>query len=102
MRSADEFLQCIELLLLPLRNRLRSLDLFLLSQDLLLLLRRERLRSSELVLLLFNLRLLLFNRVDEDGRELIVFDAFDLALCVTKREQRLDLLDFFKIGRAHV
>ena len=49
MRTADELLQGIELLLLPLRNGLRSLDLFLLSQDMFLLLRRERLRSRELL-----------------------------------------------------
>ena len=95
MRTADELLQCVELLLLPPRNCLRSFHLFLLSQDLLLLSRCQRLRSLELVLLLLNLGLLFFEGVDEDGGELIVFDAFDLAFRVAEGQQRLDLLDFF-------
>src|SRR5438270_12004791 len=95
MRAADEFLQGIELLLLPLRNGLRSLDLFLLSQDMFLLLRRERLRSRELFLLLLNLRLLFFERIDEDDAEPVVAHAFYLAFVVTEREERRDLLNFF-------
>jgi hypothetical protein len=67
------------------------------------LLRRERraflarlvFLKLELFLLLFDLYLLLFESVDEDGRKLIVFDAFDLALCVAEGQPRLDLLDFF-------
>jgi hypothetical protein len=37
--------------------------------------------------------LLLFYRVDEEGGELIVSDAFDLAFVVAKGEQRLDLFN---------
>ena len=96
MRSADDFLQCIELLLLPLRNGLRSLDLFLLSQDMFLLLRRERLRSRELLLLLLNLRLLFFEGVDEEDAEPVVAHAFDLAFVITEGEERRDPFNFFR------
>jgi len=40
--------------------------------------------AAHQLLLLFDLCLLLFYRVDEDGRELVVSDAFDLALLLRK------------------
>ena len=46
-------------------------------------------------LLLFQLRLLFLKSVDEKCGELIVFDAFDLALVVAGRQQRFDLRDLF-------
>src|SRR5437763_32096 len=56
---------------------------------------------TDLLLLLFDERLLLFEGVDENGRELIVSDPFNLPLSISKGEQRLDLLHFF-CGQADV
>ena len=81
MPTTDQLLQGVELLLLLL-----NLSLLLFDQLLLLL---------DLCVLLLKLRLLLFESVNEDGGELIVFDAFDLAFRVAKGEQWLDLLNFF-------
>ena len=47
-------------------------------------------------LLLFDLRLLFLDGVDEDGGELIVFDAFNLVVLVFESEQRLDLCHLFR------
>ena len=73
MRSAHQLLQSIEF---PLLRRERRA---LLSRLLFL--------TLELFLLPFDLRLLFFERVDEDGGELIVFDAFDLAVRVAECQQ---------------
>ena len=43
-----------------------------------------------------DLRLLLFEGIDEDSGELIVFDTFDLAFVVPKCQQRLDLRHLFR------
>ena len=48
------------------------------------------------LLLLLDLLLLLFDRIDEGGRDLSVFHAFDFASVVARRQQRLDFLDFFR------
>src|SRR5207302_6356820 len=71
-RSAYKFLQSVQLLLLPNSQCLLTFNQFS---------------------LLLNLCLLLFESVDENGRELIVLDAFDLTLRIAEREQRLDLLN---------
>ena len=52
------------------------------------------LQLLDLLLLFANLLLLFFEGVDEDGGELIVLDAFDIAFRVAKRQQRLDLFHF--------
>ena len=51
---------------------------------------------GDLMMMMFDLRLLLFEGVDEYGGELTVFDAFDLAFVIAKREQRLYLLYFLR------
>src|SRR5260370_26718748 len=55
-----------------------------------------RLELGVFLLLLFDLCLLFLDGVDEDGGKLIVLDALDLAFVVAEREQRFDLLNFFR------
>src|SRR5260370_27936082 len=81
MRAAHQLLQSVEFSLLRREHRALLSRLLFLTLDLLLL-------TLELFLLLFDLCLLFFEGVDEDGRELIVFDAFDLAFRVAKGKQR--------------
>ena len=48
------------------------------------------------LLQLFDLGLLLFDGIDQDGADLRVFDAFDLAFLVAEGEQGFDLGDFLR------
>ena len=51
--------------------------------------------TKYLIVQIANLLLLFLDGVDKHGRELVVFDAFDLAFFVSEGQQRLDALDFF-------
>src|SRR6266516_279476 len=50
-------------------------------------------QAHELSLKLLDLLLLFFERIGEDGRKLVLLDAFDLALLVAEGEQRLKRSD---------
>ena len=88
MQAAHQLPQSIEFPLLRREGRALLARLLFLTLDLLLL-------TLELFLLPFDLCLLLFEGVNEDGGELVVFDAFDLAVRVAECVQRLNLLNFF-------
>ena len=76
-------------------QQLQTVDLSSLLFELFLLLGDSFLLLTDAFLLAFDLRLLLFERVDEDSRQLVVLYAFYFALLVTKDEQRFHSFDFF-------
>jgi hypothetical protein len=103
MAKANDSLQVVEFFLLPahllmLLGELYSivLDLLFLNSGSPLALFASYLLLLDLYLLFLDLFLVLFEGINEQHTELVVFDAFDLAFVIAEGKERFDALDVFR------